>query len=93
MRFQTPLQTQRFAQFAERVFDIRTGNEEKRASQGIESLCEWFQEIHTPVTITELKIPAEDISKIADNAITLAKVWRLRDYNTEKIERILLNCQ
>ena len=93
MRFQAPAQPQRFAQFAERVFDIRTGSDQEKASQGIESLSKWFQKIHTPVTITELEVPAEDISKIAENAITLAKVWRLRDYNTKKIESILRNCQ
>lgn len=93
MRFHVPLQPQRFAQFAERVFDIRTGNDQEKASQGVECLNKWFQKIHTPVTITELKVPPEDISKIAENAITLAKVWRLRDYNTDKIEAILRNCQ
>lgn len=93
MRFQAPLQPQRFAQFAERVFDIDTGNDQEKASQGIESLSKWFQKIHTPITIRELEVPTGDISKIAENAMTLAKVWRLRDYDTEKIEAILHNCQ
>ena len=92
MRFHASLQPARFAQFAERVFDIREGSEQEKADRGISQLIAWFKSIHAPVTITELNIPEKDIKKIAENAITLAKVWRLKDYDTKKIEAILHVC-
>lgn len=92
MRFHAPLQTARFAQFARRVFAIHGGSEREKADQGIARLSAWFQRVHAPVTLTELGVPSEDISKIAENAMSLAKVWRMKDYNTDKIESILRNC-
>jgi alcohol dehydrogenase YqhD (iron-dependent ADH family) len=93
MRFHAPLHPARFAQFAERVFDIREGNEQEKADEGISRLTAWFQQIKAPVTISELQIPENDIEKIAGNAVTLAKVWRLKEYDTKRIEEILRSCQ
>jgi len=93
MRFHAPKQPARFAQFAERVFDIREGNEQERADRGISKLTAWFTSIHAPVTLSELEIPEKDIVRIAENAVALAKVWRLKDYDTKKIEDILRVCQ
>lgn len=92
MRFHVKLQPQRFAQFAERVFDIREGSVEEKATQGIEALSTWFAEVNSPTTITALDIPGEDIPKIAENAMALAKVWRMRDYSEDKIRKILQEC-
>ena len=92
MRFNAKLQPDRFAQFATRVFDKRTGSVEEKATQGIEALTSWFREVKSPASITALDIPGTDIPKIAANAMTLAKVWRMRDYSEEKIEAILDEC-
>lgn len=92
MRFHAALQPARFAQFAERVFDIREGSEQEKAHMGISILTTWFKHINAPVTITELDIPEKDIKRIAENALTLAKVWRMKDYDIIKIEDILRGC-
>ena len=92
MCFHVEQQPQRFAQFAERVFDIRQGSVEEKATKGIEALSTWFAEVNSPTTITALNIPSEDIPKIAKNAMTLAKVWRMKDYSEKKIEEILQEC-
>ncbi len=92
MRFHAPSQPARFAQFAERVFEIREGNEQEKADRGISKLTAWFTSIHAPVTLSELEIPEKDIVRIAENAVALAKVWRLKDYDTKKIEDILRVC-
>lgn len=92
MRFHVKLQPQRFAQFAERVFDIREGSVEEKAAKGIEALNTWFTQVNSPTTITALDIPSEDIPKIAENAMALAKVWRMRDYSEDKIREILQEC-
>ena len=92
MRFQARLQPARFARFAERVFDSREGSVETKAEHGINGLITWFKKIGSPTNLTELEVPQADFPRIAENAMTLAKVWRMKDYNKEKIERILQEC-
>lgn len=53
----------------------------------------WFSAFESPVTLEELDIPIEDIPKIAENALGLARVWRLNDYTQEIIEEILYLCR
>ncbi len=92
MRFHAPLQPSRFAQFAERVFDIRGGNDRKKSQEGIEKLTAWFKQVRSPTTLTELKIPTNEFNQIAENSLTLAKVWRMQGYDSQKIISILRNC-
>ncbi len=92
MRFQAKQRPERFAQFAERVFDIRAGSIQERGAKGSEMLTAWFSQVNSPTTITALDIPAEDIPWIAENAVTLAKVWRMKDYDAAVIGEILLDC-
>ncbi len=89
MHFHAPLKPARFAQFAERVFDIREGNDLEKAVQGIKQLKAWFCHVLSPSTLTELKIPTNEFDKIAENSMTLAKVWRMQGYDTSKIITIL----
>ncbi len=92
MQFHAQQYTSRFSQFAERVFDIREGSTEEKATAGIEALTTWFTQVNSPTTLTALKIPENDIPKIAENALALGKVWRMNDYDCDKIETILRNC-
>ncbi|MGB5686301.1 MAG: iron-containing alcohol dehydrogenase, partial [Candidatus Electrothrix sp.] len=62
------------------------------AERTIAFLRSWFSKVHSPVTLAELNIPAEDIPCIAENALGLAKVWRLKQYSQEVIEEILQRC-
>ncbi|RWX44357.1 Iron-containing alcohol dehydrogenase, partial [Candidatus Electrothrix aarhusensis] len=62
------------------------------AEQTIAFLHSWFSKVHSPVTLAELNIPAEDIPRIAENALGLAKVWRLNQYSQEVIEDVLRRC-
>lgn len=89
MRFHAPLHPARFAQFAERVFDIREGTDLEKAVQGIEQLCAWFRKVQSPATLTELKIPTHEFETIAANSMTLAKVWRMQGYDAAKVVTIL----
>jgi alcohol dehydrogenase YqhD (iron-dependent ADH family) len=89
MRFHAPLQTARFAQFAERVFNIREGDDLAKAYKGIDKLSTWFRKINSPATLGELKIPKNEFDKIAESSMTIAKVWRMQGYDTKKINTIL----
>lgn len=46
----------RFAQFAERIWNITEGTEEERAKAGIEKTVAYFKEINMPTNFTELGI-------------------------------------
>lgn len=92
MHFHLEYQTDRFSQFARRVFDVREGSVTKQAEAGIGSLISWFEKVNVPTNLTALDISATDFQKIAENASTLAKVWRMKDYDSGKIMAILKNC-
>jgi alcohol dehydrogenase YqhD (iron-dependent ADH family) len=92
MHHQCQSTPQRFAQFAERVFDIRSGNTEERARKGIDTLEEWFQKVDSPISLAALNISRQDIPQIAENTVALAKVWRMPDYDGERIQAILAGC-
>ncbi|MBW2467243.1 MAG: iron-containing alcohol dehydrogenase [Deltaproteobacteria bacterium] len=92
MIYQAQRTPEKFAQFAERVFNITSGDIEEKAAEGIQALLSWFVKIKTPTNLTALHIPIQDIPKIAENAVALAKIWNMKDYTAEKIEEILKLC-
>ena len=92
MIYQAQKTPEKFARFAERIFNITSGSTEKKAAEGIQALLTWFVKIKTPTSLTALHVPLQDISKIARNAVALAKVWNMPDYNEERIEAILKLC-
>jgi hypothetical protein len=92
MRHQSVITPGRFAQFAERVFDCRDGSLEERARMGITSLLNWFEKVHSPTSLQALHIPCQDIPRIAENALALAKVWSMSDYDIGRIQAILADC-
>lgn len=83
----------KFAQFAERVFDIQQNSPEKAAATGIKTLKAWFDKIGSPTTLSAGNIPEEDIEKIAENALMLAKKWKLSEYTKDVIVEILRLCK
>ncbi len=81
----------KFAQLARRIFALDHEDEYETARQGIKKLKEWFVKVKSPVSLTEFNIPASDIPRIAENALGLAKLWRLRGYQQKIIENILVS--
>lgn len=81
----------RIASLTRRVFPehSKTSNDSLQAKQGITLFHNWFGRIGSPTSLEEVDILKSDISKIAENALHLAKVWRLNSYNREIIENIL----
>jgi alcohol dehydrogenase YqhD (iron-dependent ADH family) len=65
---------------------------EKNAAEGIQALFSWFVKVKTPTSLTALHISVNDIPQIAENAVGLAKIWNMKDYNEKKIEEILKLC-
>lgn len=92
MEWKSSQAPKKFAQFAKRVFDIRSQDDFDAASQGIKRLKEWFITINSPTSLIQLEIPKEEFAKIAENALSLAKLWRLNEYDKQIIISILNNC-
>jgi len=78
----------RFAQFGRRVFELG-GADDEVAPAAIAALKKWFVKVDSPVTLGGLQIPASAIPDLAENAVALARLWRLRDYDPGKIAEIL----
>jgi alcohol dehydrogenase YqhD (iron-dependent ADH family) len=85
----------RIANLGRRVFpptDLACYSDKQMAQRAITMLHNWFGKIGSPTSLEEADIPNAEIPKIAANALTLAKVWRLGDYNQQTIEEILHLC-
>ena len=84
MRWYKPRNESQFERFASEIFDLSF------ADEGVEALTALFRELGCPTSLKEVGIPAGDIEKIAENAYTLAKKWRIDAiYTREVIEEIL----
>jgi hypothetical protein len=83
----------RIARLGRRVFGLTGDADAAVAEQTVNALRDWFSKTGCPVTLAELKIPAEDIAEIAANALALANLWRLDEYSQERIEAVLRLCQ
>ncbi len=92
MSFRALSNPEKIAQLGERVFQINRNNVYDSAVETTSQLKNWFQKIGCPVTLGELGVAPEQHKAIADNTQPLAKIWRLRQYNTETVRAILNLC-
>ena len=92
MIHQAQISPEKFAQFGEQVFGKTSGPMGKNAAEGIQALLSWFVKVKSPTYLTALHINVQDIPKIAESMVGLAKVWRMPEYKEEKIEEILKLC-
>lgn len=74
---------ERLVHFGKEVFGV------DGATKAIESLENYFASIGAPIRLKEVSINQSQIGEIAQNAISLAKKWGLREYTKERIEDIL----
>ncbi len=72
----------RLEKFGGAVFGTKT------AEGTIAAFEEWFGKIGAPTRLSQANIPAEDIPRIAENAMGLIKLWEIAYYQPE-IEEIL----
>jgi alcohol dehydrogenase YqhD (iron-dependent ADH family) len=89
LKWQAAQAPERIAQLARRVFHIDKENDFHTALAGIERLQQWFESIDCPVTLADLNISEADIPALAEATLPLAKVWRMREYTRDAIEKIL----
>jgi alcohol dehydrogenase YqhD (iron-dependent ADH family) len=77
------------AKFGRNVFAIKEVNDMEAAGKGIELLEKWFKKIGAPTRLGDVHIQEKDIKDIAENALKLAELWQLHDYNLQVIADIL----
>lgn len=79
----------RITRMAENVFGIPDDNTRNTAKIGIRRLKDWYASIGSPTSLTAVGIDRSEIDHIAENALTLAKLWWMRRYTKDVIVKIL----
>ena len=92
MKYSRAKQSFRIAQLGEKALSIEKGTVDFCSVAVIEYLLRWFSSINVPTSLEEIGVGEKDISRIADNALAQAKVWRMKDISAEAIEQVLHLC-
>ncbi|MCR5732997.1 MAG: iron-containing alcohol dehydrogenase, partial [Lachnospiraceae bacterium] len=91
-RYQMDEGLDRFARFAEKIWDIKGTDKKAAALEGIEKTEAFFREIGMPASLSELKVEPsdEDIKKLALDATMndTVKLSRLRPLDAKAVEEI-----
>ena len=93
MNYSLEAKKDRIARMAREVFLVREIDTMETARKGVSSLTSWFKSIGCPVSLSEADIPEGDIEKIAENAVTLARLWMMTNYTKEIIVAILMKAR
>jgi alcohol dehydrogenase YqhD (iron-dependent ADH family) len=92
MKHKCAEKAERFAKFAENVFDIKGNDINSKALAGIEAFKKWFIEIGSPVSFKDAGLPDDELDKLADDVVELAGIWGVKGYPREVIIEILKLC-
>jgi len=68
MKYNYKSDLQKFARFAERIFNIKKGTDKEKALLAIEKLKTFYKKIGAPVSLKEIGVKKSDLPKLADNA-------------------------
>ncbi|HAH32360.1 MAG TPA: NADH-dependent alcohol dehydrogenase [Elusimicrobia bacterium] len=79
---------ERLAKFGKAVFGVTAVSDKEAAEKTISAFEKWFAKIGAPLRLSELKIPAADIPKIAENAMALINMWEI-GCDRKSVEEIL----
>ena len=92
LRWKSKSDPNKIIQLGSRVFNFQIRGIEPTQDATIKILENWFSRVNSPIRLSELDIPPAAIPGIAENAIKLAKIWRLKEYTRETVEEILQLC-
>ncbi len=87
MEYVLPLIPKKFAQFAERVWDIPRGNrsDEDLGRAGIERTRQWFREIGAPTRLREVGIGEERLEEMAERVAKRGPIGSVKVLTKEDI--------
>ena len=80
--------TGKFARFAEKIFNIKSGSPEENAINGIEELIKFYKKIGAPVSLKEIGVKENDLVKLSENASMRVPIGRLKPLYKTDIEAI-----
>ncbi len=84
MKWNLSINIDRYKRFADKIFN------QNIPEQAISSLEEWFYKINSPTKLSMVNIKENELNKIKDNIMCLAKMWKsYDDYNESIILDIL----
>ena len=92
LRWQAQNDPSKIIQLGTQIFGQGESSGEPTPDMTISLLEQWFAQVNSPIRLQELNIRTSDIPVIADNALRLARIWRLDTYSGETIEQILHLC-
>jgi len=92
LQYRLRTDSKRINQFGRRVFGLHSANDYHGGELAIKKFTDWLNTIGCPTSLQTLAIAENDIEKIAKNSLSLAKIWRLDDYDQSTIESILRLC-
>jgi alcohol dehydrogenase YqhD (iron-dependent ADH family) len=92
MKFMLEQKAKRFAKFAKNIFEINEKNDKNAAKKGIEAFEKWCTAIGAPISFHDANLPTNEMDRLADSVLTLAKVWEVEDYTKEDIIKIFEKC-
>ena len=92
MKYMIDKKAERFARFAKNVFGIEGKNDKDTAKKGIEALERWFVKVGGPISFKDANLPIDELDKLTDSALVLAKIWEIKDYSKEDIIEIFKKC-
>jgi butanol dehydrogenase len=82
----------RFAMFAQNVFDIKLGDKFEQAKAGIEATADFFRSLDIPDTLTKIEIDDSKFDSMAKQATQFGEIGSFSKLNTEDVKEILKMC-
>lgn len=95
LSYYTEKEPERIAKLADQVFPdyaLEYREISKKAECFNTLFLSWLRSTAAPCSLTELSVPIESLSKLAEQTRGLAKTWRLREFSPEFMETILHRC-
>lgn len=82
----------RFAQFGRRVYNIHGKNDVQTGQEAIDRFEQWLLAIGCPTRLGDLQPTGIDIDGVAENTQSLARVWRIKNYDPVTVKSLLKRC-
>ena len=84
LKYHVHEKTERFARMAREIMGVYEEDDLKAAQKGTELLSAWFQKIGAPVNFAQAGMPADELDKLAEDALLTAKMWGMESYWTKE---------
>ena len=83
---------EKIAAFGEQLFNVRGSSTEQKVEATIAELQQFLLALGCPISLSEIKLTAEDLGKIAAHTLQQSRIWRLPGLDEKKAVDILSCC-